>query len=79
MTRIRDIDMDVKEDKVFDYLSYEEDRLYQLYTEKKELIGNYIENADWEKVILEACTMKSIHNQLLLVSSMIEAHECGDI
>lgn len=66
-------------DKVFDYLQTQEDELFQQYKNEKQNLDNYIKNKEWDRAIRSVIRLKIYHAELNMISSMVEAHECGDI
>lgn len=66
-------------DKVFDYLQTQEDELFEQFKNEKQNLHEYIMHREWDKVIGSAIKLKTYHAELNMVSSMVEAHECGDI
>ena len=67
------------EDKVFDYLSRLEKTTFKIYKNEEADLEKYKRNMEWDKVITSAIKLKTLSKELTLISSMVEAHECGDI
>ena len=67
------------EDKVFDYLSQLEETTFKIYKDEEAELEKYKRNMEWDKVITSAIKLKTLSTNLTLISSMVEAHECGDI
>lgn len=66
-------------DKIFDYLEKTERDIYYLCVDEKEELEKHTRNHEWDKVIMSAVKLRTYHAELNTISSMIEAHECGDI
>lgn len=66
-------------DKVFDYLEKREKDTYTLCVEENEELTRHMRNHDWDKVMASAVKLKSYYAELNMITSMIEAHECGDL
>lgn len=67
------------EDNVFNYLSELEETIFKIYKDEEADLETYRRNMEWDKVIQSAIRLKTLSSNLTLISSMVEAHECGDI
>lgn len=67
------------EDKVFKYLQTTEKTLDIKYGKEKQKLDKATKEYRWDSVIIHATNLSNLKNQLNLISSMIEAHESGDI